>query len=72
VEARRVEREGVSAGAADPQKSGEAGGVAEAARELNIPERTARDHVKLAEDLAGHPDLAARVDAREGAAQRAF
>ncbi len=62
VEARKAER-GVSAAPAEtPSSGGRPGEVAEAARELNIPEQTARNRINLAEDLEGHPDLAARVD----------
>jgi site-specific DNA-methyltransferase (adenine-specific) len=62
---------GVQDGPGRPLDSYNSATVAELAAELGVPERTARRRMKLAADLADHPDLAARVDAGELAASRA-
>lgn len=46
--------------------------VAAVAREVGVPARTARWRMRVADELAGHPDLAAKVDRGELPAQRAL
>lgn len=57
-------------GKGDP--SGKTATVAVLAEEVGVPERTARRRMKLAEDLAGAPDLALKVDRGEMEAKRAL
>ena len=67
----RVRGLGDRLGGPGGRPAGNADSLAALATELGVPPRTARRRLRLADALAGHPDLAAAVDRGDLAAARA-